>query len=76
MVRIPSLTLPAGRAVAPDKGTCHMNEKETKTAVLDEALVREIVSEGRELPAGESRVVKVDRDQPAADVGNDEAEKG
>ena len=53
-----------------------MNEKETKTAVLDEALVREIVSEGRELPAGESRVVKVDRDQPAADVGNDEAEKG
>ena len=53
-----------------------MNEKETTTAVLDEALVREIVSEGKELPEGESRIVKVDRDQPAADAGDDEAGKG
>jgi hypothetical protein len=53
-----------------------MNEKETKTAVLDEALVREIVSEGRELPEGESRIVKVDRDEPEADAGDDEADKG
>mgnify|MGYP001814507382 CR=1 FL=1 len=49
-----------------------MNEKESKTAVLDEALVREIVSEGQELPEGESRIVKVDRDEAAAD----EADKG
>lgn len=49
-----------------------MNEKETKTAVLDEALVREIVSEGQELPEGESRIVKVDRDQGSAAAGDDE----
>ena len=48
-----------------------MNEKESKTAVLDEALVREIVSEGRELPKGESRIVKVDRDETEADAGHD-----
>jgi hypothetical protein len=53
-----------------------MNEKGTKTAVLDEALVREIVSEGRELPEGESRIVKVDRDEPAGDAGGDQADKG
>jgi hypothetical protein len=51
-----------------------MNEKETKTAVLDETLVREIVSEGRELPEGESRLVKVDRD--SADTGDDETDQG
>lgn len=37
-----------------------MNEKETKTTVLDEALLREIVSEGEDLPEGESRLVKID----------------
>ena len=41
--------------------------------MLDEALVREIVSEGRELPEGESRIVKVDCDQGSADAGDDGA---
>jgi len=39
-----------------------MNEKDTKTVVLDEQLVREIVSEGQEVPEGEARVLRVPRD--------------
>lgn len=52
-----------------------MNEKDTKTAVLDEKLVREIVSEGEDLPTGEARVVRVPRDpRPPGDAegGSDE----
>ena len=44
-----------------------MNEKDTKTVVLDEQLVREIVSEGQEVPEGEARVVRVPRDSLPAD---------
>jgi hypothetical protein len=52
-----------------------MNEKETKTAVLDEQLVREIISEGEDVAEGEARVVRVPRDSlPAgdADGGSDD----
>ena len=47
-----------------------MSEKETETVVLDEALIKEIVSDGKERPEGESRLVKVST--PSETAGADE----
>ncbi len=39
-----------------------MSEKETETVVLDEALLKEIESEGQDRPDGRSRLVRIEKD--------------
>ncbi len=63
--------LTRGLGYSTHRGIEAMSEKQTETVVLDEALLKEIVSEGEDRPAGESRLVRIrpdadgdERDEP------------